>query len=124
MCSKIKNTMAKIYDLPEGFTAPRFDFSDMKGYREKEEAFINQLKDWCIKRAEGSGQENIGEVIDFPVADGKALYMVAAVKPVQLIHIPIGDCWSYQMAHRITRKDIKDMVERNKRLKELFSKKS
>ena len=39
------------------------------------------------------------EIIGFPVGDGKALYYVASVNPLQLQHIPYGDAYQIPLAH-------------------------
>ncbi len=98
--------MAKIYNLPGEFTnkVPEFDFKDtVKQRDEKEEKFLAELKAWLNKQ--GYNEEHTGEEIEFPVADGHARYMVASVKPVMLIHLPLNDAWSFQYAANLTKKD-------------------
>lgn len=115
--------MAKIYDLPDGFEVPKFDFkAGFQVYREAENKFLEDLKTWCVERAAKAGvnDPNIGEIIDFPVADGKAIYMVAALSPVQLIHVPVGDAWDFQYAHKLNKKDIVTKIQQGKKLAELF----
>lgn len=59
----------------------------------------------------------------FPVADGYAEYMVASMKPLELVHIPLGDAWQFEYAHRLTAKDVQDKIDQQKALEELFNKK-
>jgi hypothetical protein len=104
--------MAKIYDLPDGFTEPQLNFSNIKGYKAEVEKLFTDLKAWCLERMAKAGvtQEGVGEIIDFPVADGKAMYMVAAMKPLQLIHLTVWDRRGFQYATKLTAKDVKEKI--------------
>lgn len=114
--------MATIYSSPDGIKIPRWEFKiGMTDNKADEQRYIDELKEFCVKR--NPTQEHIGEIITFPVADGKACYMVAAVKPVQLIHMPIGDAWNFEYAHRLTKKDIVLKIEQQKSLDKLFGRK-
>jgi hypothetical protein len=117
--------MAKVYDLPDGFEVPSFNFKDLQGYMAKEKEFIQKLKTWCVERMQRAGVEdkNVGVVIKFPVADGYALYMIAATNPVQLIHLPLGDAWSFQYVTRLTKKDIIEKARQQRLIDEKFGKK-
>jgi len=110
--------MAKIYSAPEEIVQPEMDFSDLVKYRRDEQAYIESLSDWVKKR--NPNGECIGEIVNFPVADGHASYMVASLKPVELIHIPLGDAWNFQYANRLTAKDVREKISNAKRLAELF----
>lgn len=114
--------MAKVYDPPASIKVPEFDFRDIPKYNEDCDRFKSELKTFCIERAEKSGvtDENIGEIIRFPVADGYAEYMVGALKPVQLIHIPTWDAWEFQYANRLTKKDVLEKIQQQKSLEKLF----
>ena len=111
-----------VYDAPSEITIPELDFSDIDAYNKACSKFEQDLKDWCIKRANKADADttNIGEIIRFPVADGYALYMVAALKPIQLIHIPTWDAWEFQYANRLTKQDILDKIDQQKKLTKLF----
>ncbi len=120
--------MAKVYSLPDEFEnkVPHFSFKEfqekgVKAWQEIEKAFIEELKKWAIER--NPTQEHVGEVIKFPMADGYAQYLVAATKPVQLIHLPLGDAWDSPYANKTTKVDIERQVNANKRMAELFAKK-
>ena len=110
--------MAQIFGLPEGFAAPEFDFRDMKKSRENEKKFLKELKAYCIKR---NPTESVGEIISFPVADGKAMYMVASlIQPVQLIHLPLGDEYQFPFVKRLTARDIRQLIKADKAMAEIF----
>jgi hypothetical protein len=114
--------MSKVFSLPEGFEAPKFDFKqNVEVYNKSCDDFSNKLKQWLIER--NPDQEHVGEIIDFPVADGKALYMVAAIKPVQIIHLPYWDGYESPMADTLNAKRIGIKITQQKALADLFSKK-
>lgn len=99
--------MAKIYTPPGEIKVPEFSFKEIAKYREECDKFTEELKQWCLKR---KSEDGVGEIIGFPVADGKALYMIASVKPVQLIHLPLWDAWEFQYAKNLTTKDVKTEI--------------
>lgn len=115
--------MATIYNAPEGLEAPEFNWEEVEKYRKDIEDNKNRLKEWCINRCKQGGKstENVGEVIRFPVADGYAEYMVACMKPLELIHLEYGDAYSFQYANRLTKKDIEDKINEQNALKRFFS---
>jgi hypothetical protein len=45
------------------------------------------------------------------------------MKPLQLVHLPLGDGWVYEFDSRLTAKDVKAKIAQEKALAELFSKK-
>lgn len=118
--------MAKIFGAPSSLKVPSFSFTGniqetRKAYQEAEQTYLDELKALLLKR---KNHQYVGEVIKFPVADSYALYMVASLSPVELVELPLGDGWSFQYAHRLTKKDIIEKIESAKKLKEIFSKKS
>jgi len=63
-------------------------------------------------------------VIRFPRGDGYAQYMVWRTRPLSLLHLPVGDAWDlpdYQI-RGLRVKDVRDIVARERGLRELFSK--
>ena len=85
--------MAKAYSAPEGMDF-QYDFTnyDPKKYDDAETDYIADLKDWC-KHHSDSNNPLVGETISTPRGDGYAIYMVFRTKPLELIHVPIGDAW-------------------------------
>jgi hypothetical protein len=92
----------------------RFDSEKMD---EAEEKWINELKLWCAIHSSG---KYVGEVIRQGVADGYAQYMVYSLRPLELIHLPLGDGYQFQWAHRWTAADVKSMIDREKKMQSLF----
>jgi hypothetical protein len=113
--------MAKVYLLPNGFNAPNFDWKDIKQYEKDCAELTDRLKAFCIER---NDQKNVGEIIKFQVADGYAEYMVAATKPVQLIHLPFWDAYQSETAELMTAKAIQQKIDQKIMLDKLFAPKS
>ena len=117
--------MAKVCRPPEGFDPPEPDYKNYDFDKEQklEEEYLKRLSTWC--KEHGSG-ELAGETIRSGVADGYALYMVVTERPLQLIHITLGDAYSmgpvWERGLRIS--DVRQMVEREKGLAELFRQRS
>lgn len=112
--------MAKIFNPPAMIPVPEFDWKDAKKYQETEDTFIENLRNFVKRRKKG---DLIGKVIRFQVADGYAQYMVAGIKPVELIHLPLMDCYQSDFADLMTADKIKEMVARDEAMAKLFSKK-
>lgn len=74
-------------------------------------------------RAKNDG-ELVGEILRWQRADGYAQYMVVKQKPLTLSHVAIGDAWQVESAliRGLRLADVENMVQRERRLKELFSK--
>lgn len=111
--------MAKVFLLPEGFVAPEFNWKDIPQYEKDCADLTEKLKKWCIER--NSEQKNVGGIIKFPVADGYAEYMVAAIKPVQLIHLPFWDAYQSETASLMTAKAIQEKIDQAIALAKLFT---
>lgn len=62
-------------------------------------------------------------IITFGVADGKAIYAVVSKKPLQLMHIPMGDAYQVPNAHirGLRLKDVEVLIDRDKRMKAIFA---
>ena len=110
--------MGKVYSPPAEIKVPVFNWEDIDAYKNECEKFVNALKEFCINR---NNDKHVGEVIQFPVADGYAQYMVAALSPIQLIHLPLWDGYQFDYANRLTKRDIIQKINQTKALHELFS---
>ena len=122
--------MAKIYSAPDEIPQPSLSFENIKNYNVADivekyvndsEEYLSKLKEFLLKN--NPNGENVGETIKFPVADGYAIYMIASMKPLKLVHVPLGDAWDFQYAHRLTAKDVQEKIEQQKAMNELFSRK-
>ena len=110
--------MAKIFEVPKEVEIPVLNFRDIKGYNEACEKFTTDLKAHLNKM--GYNEEYTGEIARFPVADGKAEYMVISLKPVMLVHLPLWDAWNYQHINRLKAVDIKQNIDTAKKLAQMF----
>ena len=115
-------SMAKIYAPPkEVGPVPDLDIGGktVEDILKPQNEWLKKLKK--IIKTRYSNDPLAGEEIAFPVADGHARYMVISTKPVQLVHLPVGDAWEFQYVHRLTAKDVKEQIRRQKALDSLLS---
>ena len=117
--------MATALRAPEGFDPPALTLGDFKDgtWQAKEAAYIESLAD----RAKMNGTNPLlGEVVRWPRADGFAEYMVWQTKPLQLVHLNVGDGWQIEpeLMRGLRLADIRGMVDHDKRLRELFERKA
>lgn len=110
---------AEIYSAPEEVAVPKWDSPN---WMEEENDYIKNLKAHINKM--GYKGKNVGEVIKFSVADGYALYMVLNMNPVKLIHLELGDAYQFQYAHLMTGEEVQGLIDRDRAMAKLFSKKS
>jgi hypothetical protein len=114
--------MAKIVSPPKAVgEVPGFDIKNIDGWEKAENEWLEKLRKWCKKN--GSG-DLAGEVVREAAADGYAQYMVFKMRPLTLIHLPLGDAWHFRWAHKWNAADIRDKVKREKSISDLFSRKS
>ena len=117
--------MATAYSAPEGYDPPEFDIDDYRtgAWQQKEADYIARLAD----RAKMNGTNPLlGEVVSWPRGDGYAQYMVWQTKPLQLIHLAIGDAWQVEdvLIRGLRVADIRAMVERSRAIAALFARKN
>jgi hypothetical protein len=110
--------MADIYSAPKEIKLPKLDFTDMQVYNKDCERYVSDL----VKHIKDMGYKgkNVGEIVRFAVADGYAEYMVLSMKPMKLIHIPLGDAYEFQYAHLMTASEINKKLEGQKIMAKLF----
>jgi len=119
---------AKIYSAPKSIKQPIFNYTGkenynkvFKAYRKDETRYCEKLREMLLARKKG---KNVGEIISFPVADGAAEYMIASLRPLELVHLPLGDAWDFQYAHLLTAKEVNKKIEENKAMAEFFNKRN
>lgn len=117
---------ATVYSAPEEFPEPEFgDFKtetgsyDVQAYLDACLLHEEKVAAWC---RENSTADLAGEIIRFPIADGKASYMVYTLKPLALIHLNYGDGYEVNaMTLRGMRvSDVREEVRKQKALADLF----
>ena len=92
----------------------------VKDWQADEDRYVNELKDFLKKN--GYTSKNAGVVISFPMADSSASYMVMSMKPVQLMHLRVGDEWEFQYAHLMTAKEIQEKIDHRKSMEDFWKK--
>ena len=110
---------ATIYAAPEEFQQPKLDFLNFAKYQKEEEEYLEKLQAYC---KENSDSKYAGEIVRIPHADSSANYMVASLRPLELIHIPTGDAWDSPLAELLTAKKVKEMIDGEKKMAKLFGK--
>lgn len=113
---------AQIYSPPEEFPAPEFNWK--APYEEQLKAeleWIEKLAEWCRKHGKGP---YAGKEIRDPVADSYAQYMIFSLRPLVLIHLPLGDAWRSRWDERWTAADVRQMADRMDNIKTNFGQKS
>lgn len=119
--------MAKIFSTPSEVKVPTIsnfitnDGFDSIALEKAEKVFLSEIRDQ-LKKA-NPDDEYCGEVLNFPYADSYALYMVFQIKPLQLVHLPLGDAWDLPNIERLKTKDVLLKIEQQKSLNKLFNKK-
>lgn len=117
--------MATVFSAPEGYDPPVLTGEDFRAntWEDKEDAYIARLSD----RAKMNGTNPlIGEVVRWQRADGFAQYLVWQTKPLQLIHLELGDAYSVEdvLIRGLRLADIRAMVAREQRIREFFARKA
>lgn len=106
------NTSAKEFTMQED--------ESWKQYDKRIDALFNALMKVSNELPE---DKLIGRLISFPIADGKTWYSIYKEKPLELVHIPIGDGYGIPDAHirGLNLTEIKRMVKADIALAKLFS---
>ena len=108
--------MATIYAPPSEVPVPGFNLDT---WQEDHKRFIDALRAWCQQH---NAAPETGEIIRFQVADGYAQYMIYSLKPVKLVHIPLGgDAYTFPYINRLTAADVRKEVRREQAIRKLFS---
>lgn len=110
--------MAKIFKQPSAVKSPSYSNWNREEMRKEEERYENDLRDFLTKN--GCKGKNFGKTISFPVADGYASYMVASMRPLELIHMEIGDCYHFKYAHLLNAKEVQAKIDKQEKMRKIF----
>lgn len=119
--------MATAYRPPEEIKFPSFnEFFDEDGkfdYEKQRKAENDYIQTLAAEARLNGNSELLGEVVRWPRGDGYAMYMVWNTKPLELIHLEIGDCWTVEepLIRGLQINDVKQMIKQERKLKEIFS---
>lgn len=111
---------AKIYSAPVEINLPENTFDNVKDWVKNDDDYIKELRSHL--KTLGYIGKNVGEIIQFPVGDGYAQYMVVSMKPLRLIHLELGDAWCFRYANLLTAKEVQKKIDGAKALSRLFKK--
>lgn len=96
------------------FSFPEIDFSKSFDNSAQQKA----MDDLCDRSAlidfTNPTVDLTGAVLTFPIADGKAVYVVTKNRPLTLSHVPVGDEWTIDPAliRGIRRVDVLQQLKR------------
>lgn len=107
--------MIKVYKAPDKIKVPELLGEN---WQEKEAAYIAEVKEWAKKHY---GKPESGEVVNFPVADGSASYVVCTYGI--LIHLEIGDAYQFRYIRSLSPSDIKKEIAQAKSWAKIWAKK-
>jgi hypothetical protein len=113
----------KVFQCPDECPEPTVDYRnfDLKKVQADEEAHKVALAEH-LKKIGYTGKLT-GEIVQYPVADGYALYMFAEGKKTVLIHLGYGDGYHYHGIEHFPKKAVVAELERRKALSKIFEKK-
>ena len=111
--------MAEVYSVLDSVALPKFPQPyNHEEYQKNEDKYIADIKKEL--KSMGYKGKNFGEILKFQVADSYAEYMVVSMRPLKLMHLPLGDAYSFEYAHLLTSKEVNEQIKRQKALLELF----
>jgi hypothetical protein len=95
---------------------------DVDAYFKAVAAHREKLAEWCRQNTANPRSKLVGETISWPVADGKAEYMVLSTTPLHLIHLNYVDGYEVTdiMLRGLRVTDIKQMVQQRQAMEKLF----
>lgn len=125
---------AEVYRTPPECEEPSFDSffkpgggMDTEAYFKAVQTHREKLAEWCRQNTFNQRPHAlIGETISWPVADGRAEYMVLSTTPLQLIHLDYVDGYQVDdvMLRGLRVSDVKEMVRQRKAIEDLFGNKT
>lgn len=107
---------------PQVGRAPDAD-DDFQAQHDAETAKVNEMTERSDNLPPG---EIVGAMLQFPIADGYAVYVVTKARPLTLQHVNYCDGYSIPGAHvrGITKADVLAQIERRKKMAALFARRA
>ena len=97
----------KVFALPAEVPAPKVDYRNFDLHKMQCDERRHRLALQAHLINLGYTGKNTGKIVNFPVADGYAQYMIMEHgKTFALVHLPYGDAYQFQYANRLTKQDI------------------
>lgn len=115
--------MAKIEEEPYPWPTPWYDqdpkITWQEGKKEEDAAMakLQRANDVAVQTGRLKGC-----TLKWQRGDGWALYVVTKERPLTLAWVPFGDCWQveYPLIKGLDTADVREMVENQRRIEELF----
>lgn len=85
----------------------------LEEYEDKCKEYVEEVKNWAKEKGKGKYS---GEEVYFPHADGYARYVIISLKPLELLHLNVGDAWDLPHIERLTASDLIKKVESQRSL--------
>ena len=96
-----------VYALPLGCPAPQVDYTNFDLNRVTNDERRHRLALQAHLINLGYTGKNTGKIVNFPVADGYAQYMIMEHgKTFALVHLPYGDAYKFPWVIRLTKQDV------------------
>lgn len=111
----------KVYSPPRDVPAPEVDYAnfDLERLQKDEEEHGAKLKAWLEER--GYDGPNTGRVLNVPIADGHASYMMAeGASDSFLVHLPYGDAYQSMDVQFLPKEEVVARLDAQDRLSEAF----
>lgn len=112
MPATIYNPPSTIPGPPDFHDAPRDESGkvDLDALLRMEDEWRQTLKDWCARFGKG---DYAGASWHYPVGDGAAEYVILSLRPLALVHVPLGDAWRIPdvVARGLTAADLRAYVD-------------
>jgi len=111
--------MARLASKPHDGEWQERDGEEIEAYIARTQGMLDRLMEASNAVVDG---EVVGVVLQFPVADGHAIYRVSKASPLTLEHIPYGDAWRIAPAHirGIRRQDVLEQAALSRAMSALF----
>lgn len=111
--------MAKIYSGIDGIKCPKIEDypRDYDAYDKACTDYLEKVKKNLSETGRGPCR---GKMIRSPRGDGYAIYVVASLNPLELVHIATGDAWDDPNAEYWTAAQVKAMIQREEGMRKLF----
>jgi len=112
----------KVYSLPKELraTLPEHDYlnDSWKICDRREQEHREAVKQWFIDH--GFTGKNTGGILQMPMGDGYAEYMLAEGSKSCLIHLPYGDAWNDPDVEFLPKKEVVKRIKGREEIAKLF----
>ncbi len=102
----------------ESIKKPEFDYNDFDASQKREDEYVAKIVAYVKEKSKG---KYIGKELKISHADGHARYVVKSLKPLQLIHLDVGDAWHSPHVKRYTAKDVREDIDRTETFAEFWN---